>query len=263
MDWLNILVEIDSDRTAKIVRDWFENEQHNIIHKLDNAPQLQMKYLGELVKGSAKDALEPNLILQYIKLLCELQPDQVLEFLTTRDDYSLDDTLDICMGHKVADASAYLHERLGSVRDALDIMLELVHKRQSQLLNKISSKDHVSDTAINELNKDFEEAIKLCMRSSKREDANDMEEHWFSLLNKALVSYKQFLPYFKNHQKLEHMVQSNIKQILDNMMDIVDFNKIITHIVTNFGDIPFRYFKENIVGVLSRYSYQKDRKSVV
>ncbi|CAG9320228.1 unnamed protein product [Blepharisma stoltei] len=258
MDWLNILVEIDSDRTAKIVRDWFSNEQQNIIHKLDSAPQLQMKYLGELVKGSAKDTLDHNLIIQYIRLLCELQPDQVLEFLMVREDYSLDDALDICMNYKVADAAAFLHERLGSVRDALDIMLELVHKKQTSLLNKISSKDHVSDTSIQELNKDFDEAIKLCMRSSKREDAVDMEEHWFSLLNKALVSYKQFLPYFKNHQKLEIMVQSSIKEILDNMMDIVDFDKIIAHIVTNFGDIPFRYFKENIVGVLSRYSYQKN-----
>ena len=44
---------------------------------------------------------------------------------------------------------------------------------------------------------------------------------------------------------------------LEHMIDNVDFKKIISFIIKRYGDIPFKYFKDNFIGVLSRYSYQK------
>ena len=41
------------------------------------------------------------------------------------------------------------------------------------------------------------------------------------------------------------------------MIDNVDFKRIIAFIVEKFGNIPFKYFKENFIGVLSRLSYKK------
>ncbi|CAG9310317.1 unnamed protein product [Blepharisma stoltei] len=261
MDYLNLLVDIDSDRTAKIVRDWFHNEHSSIIDKLDNAPQLQMKYLGELIKNSSSD-IDENLILRYIRLLCINSPGQVLDFLKSRDDYSLDECLEICKKYQINNATAYIYERLGSIKDALDLMLDIITIKRSDLFGRILSRSPISNTLINELKPEISNAVSLCIRSA--DDQSENEEHWFQLLTGVLTTYKQFSPYFTNYLSLEPMVQWCIKQVLESMMDNVDFNKIISHIVNNFGDIPFRYFKENIVSILSQYSYQKNivRKAI-
>jgi len=260
MQWLNMLVDIDSDRTAKIVRDWFQNQHHDIIDKLDNAPLLQMKYLGELVKASSQDSLDENFIFKYVKLLCENCPQNVLEFLKSREDYSLDDCLDICKDYKVHDATAYLYERLGSTKEALDLLLDLVDKKQEELLQKMRKKVQLHPSAILELKPEIENALELCLRNTSRLDESENEEHWFSLLDNVLRLLNDFNEYFTYYPHLEPMLFKIIKQILEGMVYNVDFNRMITHIVSKFRghNIKFKYFKDSIVGVLSRFSYQKN-----
>ena len=82
MIYLNQLVEIDSDLTAKFVTEWYQNKHLEIVRKLNNAPKLQMKYLGELVK----EAIEEDLVFKYVVLLCQNDPKKVKSFLEHRED---------------------------------------------------------------------------------------------------------------------------------------------------------------------------------
>jgi hypothetical protein len=126
LESLNVLVDIDSDKTASLVRDFYHNEHRYIIHKLDNAPQLQLKYLAELMKKTSEEEyIEEELIILYVRLLCEHAPDSLLEFLLGREDYPLDDCLELCKQHRVIDSTAYLYERLGSTREALELLLDV------------------------------------------------------------------------------------------------------------------------------------------
>lgn len=126
LESLNVLVDIDSDKTASLVRDFYHNEHRYIIHKLDNAPQLQLKYLAELMKKTSEEEyIEEELILLYVRLLCEHNPDSLLEFLLGREDYPLDECLNLCKMFRVIDSTAYLYERLGSTKEALDLLLDV------------------------------------------------------------------------------------------------------------------------------------------
>ncbi|OMJ77406.1 hypothetical protein SteCoe_23007 [Stentor coeruleus] len=251
---LNILVDIDSDKTAKIVRDWYHGEHHNIIHKLDNAPVLQMKYLGELLKSQEKDTIEEKLILLYVKLLCESAPNQVLSFLKSREDFSLDECLAVCSNYNNIEASAYLYERLGAIKNALDLHLGMVDKKRKEIQKGIKNYEKV---IYSEILEEISNSVKLCVRNVARLDENENEEHWFCLLGKILETYIELAPNFINNNDLESCIQSAIKLCLENMIDHVDFQKIISFIVEKYGNIPFKYFKENFIGILSRFSYQK------
>ena len=251
---LNFLVDIDSDRTAKLVRDWYHNEHHNIIHKLDNAPLLQIKYLGELLKAAGKDTIEEKLIHLYVKLLCKHSPALVVNFLKGREDYSLDECLAVCTEFGVIDASEYLNERLGAIKNALDLLLGLIDKKRREIQKGIKNYEKI---IFSEILSDVNNCVQLCVRNVARLDENENEDHWFSLLGKILETYIELASHFLNNSELEMCVQIGIKQVLENMIDYVDFKKIIAFIVTRFGNIPFKYFKENFIGVLSRYSYQK------
>lgn len=259
MNSLNVLVEIDSDRTAKLVKDWFENEHAQIIRKLNSAPQLQLKYLRELVKDSHdKETLNEDLLLLYVELLCKLEPHKVMDFLVSRDDYSLDDCLKLCRQYEVINATAYLYERIGCTRDALKLYLDLLRKKVNALEDTLASRREITQQKIDEISADTTHAVNLCVRNANRLDEAETEDHWFLILDEVLLEYQKFKPYFLSTPILENSIYNSVKDILDSMMDHVDFNSIITHITKNFGFIPFKHFKDSFVSVLSRVSYQEN-----
>jgi hypothetical protein len=252
---LNFLVDIDSDKTAKIVRDWFHNEQLAIVHKLDNAPKLQMKYLGELLKSPGKEVIEEKLIVLYVKLLCEYSQSQVLPFLKSREDYSLDECLAVCLSYSIIEASAFLYERLGAIKNALELHLSMIESKKKEIQKGLKNYEKL---IYSEILQEISSSVALCVRNSGRLDENEIEDHWFCLLGRTLETYIDLAGHFATHMELEACIQSGIKQTIEHMIDSVDILRIISFIVTRFGNIPFKYFKANFIGVLSRFSYQKN-----
>lgn len=262
LHYLNDMVSIDSDRTAKLVRDFYENEHKTIVGRLDNAPKLQLKYLAEIVKAvDADEDLEDNLVHLYVRRLCELEPDNVLKFLQSSERYSLDKCLSLCSKNNIIDASAYLHERLGDTKAALELYLNIVEQKQTELVASMRAKTNTQalEAEMKAIEAGIRNAVDLCGRNAGKLDEHDNEENWFRLLDRVLYGYGQFQPHFELYRSsLEPILSSAISKILSQMILSVDFNKIVTRIAANFGSIPFKYFKTDFVNVLSRYSYQKN-----
>lgn len=254
MNCLADFVDIDSDATAQIVNDWYEGEHLEIVRKLDNAPKLQMKYLGEL----AKDALDEDLVFKYVVLLCENSKDQVLPFLSGREDYNIEDCLTQCLKHKVIEASAFLHEKLGNIQEALNLLLNRADENKSILSSKLKNREIIPKDLLDLIQSDIKKCIELCLRNLDRLDSTECEEHWFQVLKSILSFYKDFEEIFSFNPSLEPTVHNLIKEILEHMMSCVDFNKVIFFITKNFGNIPFKHFKDNIYQVLTKHSYQKN-----
>lgn len=263
LHYLNDMVAVDSDRTAKLVRDFYENEHRSIVGRLDNAPKLQLKYLAEIVKALESDEeLEDNLVHLYVKRLCELEPHNVLKFLQSSERYSLDKCLTLCSKNNIIDASAYLYERLGDTKAALELYLNIVEQKQTELEASMRTRSKNTAKLEEEMNvivTDISNAVDLCRRNANKLDEHDNEENWFRLLDRVLYGYGQMEPHFERYRSLlEPILSAAISNILSQMILSVDFNKIVTRIAANFGSIPFKYFKTDFVNVLSRYSYQKN-----
>jgi Golgi CORVET complex core vacuolar protein 8 len=256
-DVLNSLgdfVEIDSDLTAKIVTDWYQNEHILIVRKLDNAPKLQMKYLREL----AKETLDKDLVFRYVSLLCENEPSSVLPFLSSREDDNADEYLEQCIRYNIVEAIAFLHEKLGNIQAALEVLIIRAEENKKKLAEIIQTHGPIPKDIAELINNDMKKCISLCLRNAKRLDAIECEEHWFHVLKSILGIYKDFEKVFQICPSLEPSVHSLIKEILEHMMTSIDFNKIILCITMDFEKIPFKHFKENIHQVLSQHSYQKN-----
>ena len=254
MSCLSSLVDIDSDLTAKIVTDWYQGKHIEVVRKLDNAPKLQMKYLGELTKGT----LDEDLVHRYIILLCQNDSKSVLPFLSGREDYNLDYSLEQCIKYNVIEGSAYLNEKLGNIKDALDLLLNRAEKNKRLLSDRIKNREPIPKDITEIIYNDIKKCIELCLRNASRLDAAESEEHWFQVLHSILSLYKNFEDSFTIHPSLEPTAHGLIKEILEHMMASVDFNKIISFITKNFEKIPFKHFKDNIYQILSQHSYQKN-----
>jgi hypothetical protein len=262
---LNLLVEIDSDQTASLVREFFHNEHRHIIRKLENVPQVQLKYLTELVKKSPRhEHIEEELIVLYVHLLCKFSPASLADFLLSREDYPLDDCLELAKRYKIVDATAYLSERLGDTKEALNLLLgvrpkQTVKQSQDDIEKRLLSQQKVPEDFIERLESCSHKALELCVRNSGRLDAEENRDHWFSLLDSVLLGFERFSPHlYLDSGRLEPLLNRSIKGILESMIDCVDFQAMIAHIVSKFGAVPFRYFKDNFVNVLSRFSYQQN-----
>lgn len=254
---LNKMVEIDSDQTAKLVTEWFHNQHLEIVRKLNNAPKLQMKYLGELVV--LKDNIDEDLIFKYLMLLCQHQPNKVLQFLESRNDYNLDECLNECLKYQIVEAAAYIYEKLGSVKDALDLLLNRAQSNKYDFLNSTKTFEVVAD-----IETDIKQCVSLCSRNVDRLDPTEIEEYFFAVLEVILLLFKDFGHLFKVNPNLENSIHSCIKDILEQMIYLIDFEKIISFIIKRVEKMPFKHFKDNIYQVLSQHSYQKNivRKAI-
>jgi hypothetical protein len=67
-----------------------------------------------------------NVFLSFSQLLCKFEPDSVLTFLKSFEDYRLEHCLKLCQEHGITDAAAYLFERVGDVGSALSLALSSV-----------------------------------------------------------------------------------------------------------------------------------------
>lgn len=253
MNSLSAFVEIDSDQTAKIVTDWYQNNHITIVRKLDSTPKLQMKYLGEL----AKDTLDEDLVQRYIELLCQNDPNALVLFLSGREDYSLEETLEKCLTYNVVEATVFIYEKLGSIQEALDVLLNRAENNKKILAEKIQNRQPIPKDITELIRLDIKKCIDMCLRNSKKLDSTEAEEYWFQMLKCILGLFKDFESSFALNPSLEPSVNGLIKEILEHMMASVDFNKIISFITKDFQKIPFKHFKENICQVLSQHSYQK------
>ena len=251
-DVLGILVDINSDKTAHLVRDWFQNSHSYIIKKLDNAPNLQLKYLGELLK----DQFDKDLVLLYVKLLCQQSPDQVLKFLKTRDVEFFDECLKICAEYKVITAEAYLNEKLGAVKEALDLFICTIQLTRLDLIAKMRKKEVIVPANISELGIKIMKYSKVCIRNSAALDTFELEEFWFSIFKNTLDCYVEFKDYFYLYPQLEPMLHGAISFILTHMLDHVDLAMIISCISLEYEDFPFKHMRDNIIEVLTRHTHQ-------
>ena len=250
---LSILVEIDSDKTAHLVRDWYQNSHGFIIKKLDNAPNLQLKYLGELLK----DQFDKDLVLKYVKLLCQHSPSKVLKFLKSGDVEYFEECLKICADYKVVQAEAYLHEKLGAIKEALELWISTIQKTRFELFGKMRKKEVILPSIISDLGKKINKYCKVCIRNSEALDLTEIEEFWFSIFRNTLDCYMEFKEFFYLYPQLEPIIHSSINNILTHMLQHVDLSSIITCISSEYEDFPFKHIRDNIIEVLIRFSHQQ------
>ena len=57
---------------------------------------------------------------KYLELMARFHPEMVYQHLITHDNYRAEECLQLCQAHEIADASAYLLERMGNVSQGLN-----------------------------------------------------------------------------------------------------------------------------------------------
>lgn len=221
------LLLINCDKLTKIICDFYPDKIQNFINslKISNEKRLLYMFLNNLIRKQQLITLETENYEIYLDTLCIYNPENVLEFLQSNDNYGLDNSLEIVRKYELNSASIYIYERKGDYKTAFNISLELLKEAPESTSEMCAI-----------------QVSSLCSRASECLVENDRENLWFQLLKVVLL-----------RTDLSLMT----KNILYSASKYVDLTKLIQLVLTsgthsgNFGDI-----KHLLLGMLSNSEYE-------
>ncbi|XP_049808749.1 vacuolar protein sorting-associated protein 8 homolog [Schistocerca nitens] len=261
VDNIKELLDIDAVKTAQIIVLHLPQTIPKILRKLDLEPEVLYQFLHGLFDfrdshanlSHLKDdlTLEPQLVEQYIQLMCQYDPAKVYSFITSFDGYRLDNTLKITRKYEQTDATAYLLEKTGDFQGALQLLLGHLNSRIDLLIT--TSRDGVNkveeETAVRELTTRL---VELCRRGSATLDEAGRHSVWFPLLDSLMRPQR-------NETTRLLVLQELTQQLLMAMSSFVSLPAMLQVVLQDpayaggkFGDI-----RELMMGMLSNSCYEE------
>jgi len=295
------LIKLDAVHAAQLVGELFVGQLNMIISSLEklDSGKVVYSFLDAIISGklSKMDAVASQELLanltsthhhKYLTLMANFQPDRVYQYLSTNQSYRLKDALELCQKRKIADASAYLLERMGDVSGALQLMLQTLDTRLVTLRNILLENDAKSQsfgsrrafsnsklsTLQNEVTEKEKSSLKqilsavldLCERNKNDHVTLDNERGpllWFHVLDR-LVNAKGILrdPKDPSSQHLSSSISAVLSELLlmtmQRMMPNVSLYDLLHKITQDHARSNLGEFREMLVSMLKTYSSELD-----
>uniref|UniRef100_A0A8B9FMN3 VPS8 subunit of CORVET complex n=1 Tax=Amazona collaria TaxID=241587 RepID=A0A8B9FMN3_9PSIT len=190
---------------------------------------------------------------QFIELLCQYSPGQVLETLQVLEYCRLEETIQITQKHQLHEASSYLLEKKGDIHGAFLVMLE---RLQSKLL-MLTQDDETELTLLENIEDTLMKTIALCQRNSHNLDQQQREALWFPLLEAMMSPQK-----LSGSSQLPHhpyTLKSLTMQVLNNMAAFIALPSILQRILQDpvYGKGKLGEIQGLVLGMLDTFNYEQ------
>jgi len=287
------LVRLDALMTARLVAELFVQDLDVVVESLDDGDggEAQFLFLQAIVSGEllevdpvAGSVLNPSMDhhLKYLSLMARLHPEQVYEYLSKHDNYRAEDALKLCEEFQIADASAYLLERMGNISSALQLILQTLEGRLMAFKRTLRGMEvdmlnhHLmrfgKDAGINQLpSKQGQEAegvqrilvvaLDLCERNSG--SYNAQTEHgsqlWFNVLDR-LINAKGFLR-LANEQRdharmMEQVLNDLLRLTMQRMVSNVPLLDLVRKVTSDHSGSRLGELREMVMSLVGTYRFE-------
>jgi vacuolar protein sorting-associated protein 8 len=290
------LVRLDPLLSARLVAELFVDDLDHIVNLLESEGGgktlfrfFRVIISGELMQFDPVAGSVLNLTNQhhekYLALMAKQHPELVYEYLSTHDNYRPEDCLKLCQKYDIADASAYLLERLGNVSSALQLILQTLESRMMNLKRSIRGmgvdvfrssgrrvangrqSTHQSELP-SSLIRDVEVvkriltvALDLCERNSRALSLRSEQgsQLWFNILDR-LMNAKGFLRLEKEQPEhaaiIARVVSSLLHLTMQRMVSSVPLNDLVRKISSDSSGSRLGEMREMIDSFIKTYGYE-------
>uniref|UniRef100_U3I7K3 Vacuolar protein sorting-associated protein 8 homolog n=1 Tax=Anas platyrhynchos platyrhynchos TaxID=8840 RepID=U3I7K3_ANAPP len=250
LEHIKELLQLSPCKAADLVAIHFSEQIESIITNLQDQ-FLLFQFLRSLLdprEGINQDLihLPPSITEQFIELLCQYSPDEVLETLKVLECCRLEETIQITQKHQLHEASSYLLEKKGDIHGAFLVMLEVLytlHRPQDSKVHLIKCKN-IEDTLM--------KTIALCQRNSHNLNQQQQEALWFPLLE-AMMSPQ------KLSGSSQYPLKSLTMQVLNNMAAFIALPSILQRILQDpvYGKGKLGEIQGLVLGMLDTFNYEQ------
>uniref|UniRef100_A0A8C0VJ45 VPS8 subunit of CORVET complex n=1 Tax=Cyanistes caeruleus TaxID=156563 RepID=A0A8C0VJ45_CYACU len=197
--------------------------------------------------------LPPCITEQFIELLSQYSPDQVLETLKVLEYCRLEETIQITQKHQLHEASSYLLEKKGDIHGAFLVMLEV------QLLCLVShagEEKGVEPSLLENIEDTLMKTIALCQRNSHSLDQQQREALWFPLLEAMMSPQKSS---GSSQCPFSESLKSLTMQVLNNMAAFIALPSILQRILQDpvYGKGKLGEIQGLVLGMLDTFNYEQ------
>ena len=296
------LVRLDPSLTAEVVAELFVEDLDLVIETFKDDEAAQFMFLQAVISGKLNEmdqvagaVLNTHLTMEhhhkYLALMTKLHPDLVYDYLSSHDNYRPEACLRLCQQYDIADASAYLLERMGNVSSALQLLLQTLESHMMGLkrtirgmstdfFNKYNSSRTPSQRwknkrilpSLESHPKQVKEiegvkrilvvALDLCERNSGSTFTSRTEygsQLWFNVLDR-LINAKGFLRLSKEqpgHAKVMAGVLSELLRLtMQRMVSSVPLPDLVRKVTSDHAGSPLGELREMIESLLSTYGME-------
>uniref|UniRef100_A0A663LY98 VPS8 subunit of CORVET complex n=1 Tax=Athene cunicularia TaxID=194338 RepID=A0A663LY98_ATHCN len=238
LEHIEELLLLSPCKAADLVAIHFSEQIERIITNLQDQ-FLLFQFLRSLLdprEGINQDLihLPPCISEQFIELLCQYSPDQVLETLKVLEYCRLEEAIQITQKHQLHEASSYLLEKKGDIHGAFLVMLEQL---QSKLL-MLTQDDETEQPLLENIEDTLMKTIALCQRNSHNLDQQQRE---------VSASPETF------------SVHSLTMQVLNNMAAFIALPSILQRILQDpvYGKGKLGEIQGLVLGMLDTFNYEQ------
>uniref|UniRef100_A0A8C5TSH0 VPS8 subunit of CORVET complex n=1 Tax=Malurus cyaneus samueli TaxID=2593467 RepID=A0A8C5TSH0_9PASS len=260
LDHIEELLVLSPGKAADLAAIHFSDQIESIISNLQVNQMPGLEFDLSLLclfysrEGINQDLLHlpPCITEQFIELLCQYSPDQVLETLKVLEYCRLEETIQITQKHQLHEASSYLLEKKGDIHGAFLVMLE---RLQSKLL-MLTQDDGTEPSLLENIEDTLMKTISLCQRNSHSLDQQQREALWFPLLEAMMSPQKSSgssqCPYSES-------LKSLTMQVLNNMAAFIALPSILQRILQDpvYGKGKLGEIQGLVLGMLDTFNYEQ------
>lgn len=263
MDHMEELVSLKPCKAAELVATHFSGQIEVVIGQLQNQ-LLLFKFLRSLLDPRERvhvnqESLQipPCVTEQFIELLCQFSPDQVIETLQVLDCYHLEETIQITQKYQLHEATAYLLEKKGDVHGAFLLLLERLQSRLQEMTQQ--SENTKEDILLKAVEDTMVETIALCQRNSQNLNQQQREALWFPLLEAMMAPQKLSSSAAAPPHLHCEALKSLTMQVLNSMATFIALPSILQRILQDpiYGKGKLGEIQGLILGMLDTFNYEQ------
>ncbi len=218
------ILEIDCERITKLIVEFYPICVPQFLACVERNQKLNYIFLNELVNSGFQ--LDDHEYEKYLVLLCQYNPEKVLDFLQNPShSYNLETALSLCEERSLTSSVIYLYEKKEDFQKAFSLSMELL-KEAPEAQAEIQALRLCS----------------LCTRMPNTVSECQRDDFWFELIETVLS---------------RAYLSSIVKQVLHLSSSFVDLSKLVQLIMNNeehsnnFGDI-----KHILIDMLNNFEYE-------
>ncbi|NXF32652.1 VPS8 protein, partial [Nyctibius bracteatus] len=259
LEHIEELLLLSPCKAADLVAIHFSEQIESIITNLQDQ-FLLFQFLRSLLdprEGVNQDLihLSPCITEQFVELLCQYSPDQVLETLKVLEYCRLEETIQITQKHQLHEASSYLLEKKGDIQGAFLVMLERLQSKLLMLTQDDEGKS-LSEPLLENIEDTLMKTIALCQRNSHNLDQQQREALWFPLLEAMMSPQKSS---GSSHCRYSESLKSLTMQVLNNMAAFIALPSILQRILQDpvYGKGKLGEIQGLVLGMLDTFNYEQ------
>ncbi|XP_014448023.1 vacuolar protein sorting-associated protein 8 homolog isoform X3 [Tupaia chinensis] len=259
MNHIEELVSLKPCKAAELVATHFSGQIETVIKKLQN-PILLFKFLRSLldpregIHANQELQISPCITEQFIELLCQFNPNHVIETLQVLECYRLEETIQITQKYQLHEVTAHLLEKKGDIHGAFLIMLERLQSKLQEITHQGESNEALS---LKDVEDTMVETIALCQRNSHHLNQQQREALWFPLLE-AMMAPQKLSVSTAPHLPSEAL-KSLTMQVLNSMAAFIALPSILQRILQDpvYGKGKLGEIQGLILGMLDTFNYEQ------